>query len=271
MAATTILNFLFPPPPSLLVNAMSVISACSLALIGLSEALGRHLNYSKFWNVNPPTGSKGWWRGTTLSSRAGMLLLYAPAAAAAAASFFVPGAVVGARAQLLCAALAVHFFKRLFEVLFIHQYSGRMLLGSAIPITFSYTVSTVSMIYAQYLSRDMAEPAVNLEYAGIVLFLIGIAGNFYHHYLLSKLRQKGDKGYKIPRGGLFELVLCPHYLFEIIGFYGVAMIAQTIYSVSFALGTTFYLVGRSAATRKWYLSKFENFPREVKALVPYIF
>lgn len=158
-----------------------------------------------------------------------------------------------------------------FQVLFVHQYSGRMRLESAIPISFSYFTATVSMIYAQYLSQDMVEPAIDLKYPGLALFLIGIAGNFYHHLLLSKLRQKGDKGYKIPTGGLFGLVICPHYLFEIIGFYGISLIAQTVYSLSFSLGTTLYLSGRSLATRKWYLSKFENFPKEVKTLMPYIF
>lgn len=260
------LNFLFPPPPSLIVSAMSVISVTSLAYSGISEVRGKHLGYSKFWANNQSAEN-----GATISSRAGMLLLYSPAALAAAASFFVPGVVVGVRAQLLGWALAVHFFKRVFEVLFIHQYSGRMLLESAIPISFSYCISTVSMIYAQYLSQDMPEPAIDLKYPGLALFLIGIAGNFYHHVLLSKLRQKNDKAYKIPKGGLFGLVICPHYLFEIIGFYGVALIAQTVYSFAFALGTTFYLMGRSSATKKWYLSKFEDFPREIKNLVPYIF
>lgn len=69
------------------------------------------------------------------------------------------------------------------------------------------------MIYAQYLTQGISEPSFNLEYAGVVLFLVGILGNFYHHFLLSKLRVKGDKGYKIPKGGLFSLVICPHYLF----------------------------------------------------------
>jgi len=67
----------------------------------------------------------------------------------------------------------------LFQVLFIHQHSGQMLLGTAIPVSFSYFISTVSMIYAQYLSRDMTEPAINLKYPGLALFLIGVIGNLY--------------------------------------------------------------------------------------------
>lgn len=142
---------------------------------------------------------------------------------------------------------------------------------AAITVTTSYFLSTVTTIYAQHLSRELPEPAIDLEYAGIGLFLLGIGGNFYHHVLLSKLRSGGEKQYRIPQGGLFGWVICPHYLFEILGFFGISCISQTLYSFSFTFGTAFYLIGRSYATWKWYKSKFDDFPKNVKALVPYIF
>ena len=163
------------------------------------------------------------------------------------------------------------YLPHFLQILFVHKYSGGMVLDSGILISLSYTLSTATMIYIQHLVQGSMEPSIDLKYPGILLFLVGIYGNFYHHLLLSRLRRKDEKGYKIPRGGLFHLVICPHYLFEIIGFIGVSFISQTLYASSFTLGTTVYLIGRSYATRKWYLSKFENFPREVKALVPYIF
>ena len=105
----------------------------------------------------------------------------------------------------------------------------------------------------------------------MLVFAVGNTGNFYHHLLLSRLRAGGgDKEYKIPRGGLFELVACPHYLFEIVAFFGFAMISQTLYALTVALGTAAYLAGRSYTTRKWYASKFEDFPASIKALVPYV-
>ncbi|RWV89150.1 hypothetical protein GW17_00048716 [Ensete ventricosum] len=148
-----------------------------------------------------------------------------------------------------------------------------MMVDTAIPISLGYFLNTVCMIYAQYLTQGgVPEPAVDLKYAGVVLFLVGITGNFYHHYLLSKLREKkGDKRYRIPKGGLFRLVVCPHYLFEILGFVGVSLISQTVFAFSVAAGTVFYLMGRSYATRRWYLSKFQDFPKQVKALIPYVY
>lgn len=140
-------------------------------------------------------------------------------------------------------------------------------------ISLSYSVFTATSIYAQHLSRGLPDPEIDLTYAGVAFFLIGMAGNFYHHLILSRLRSQrgGEKEYRIPRGGLFDYVTCPHYLFEIIAFAGLSFISQTIYSFSFTLATIIYLMGRSYVTRRWYLSKFEDFPRGVKALIPFVF
>ena len=149
-----------------------------------------------------------------------------------------------------------------------------MMVGTAMVISMGYLSSTSSMVYAQNLSQGLEEPLIDLKYIGVLLFLIGISGNFYHHYLLAQLRDHEKSGvskeYKIPEGGLFNLVICPHYLFEIIVFLGLSFISQTFHSFSVAIGTMLYLVGRSFATWHWYLSKFEDFPQGVKALIPYV-
>ncbi|KAI3517104.1 hypothetical protein L1887_16312 [Cichorium endivia] len=110
-------------------------------------------------------------------------------------------------------------------VLFLHKYSGSMALESAIVISLSYTLSTATMIYAQYLSKDFPEPLVDLKYVGIGIFVVGIIGNFYHHNILANLRKKGKRR--------------------------ISCISQTLYAVALALGTILYLTGRSYATREW--------------------
>jgi steroid 5-alpha reductase family enzyme len=160
----------------------------------------------------------------------------------------------------------------LWQVLFVHRYSGSMPLGTAVGGAANYLVATATMVYAQRLSCGVQDPPVDLRGPGVVVFAVGLAGNFYHHCLLSRLRADdgGGKGYKIPRGGLFGLVACPNYLFEIVGLFGVAMIAQTVYALAYATGAAAYLAGRSCATRRWYQSKFDEFPARIKALVPYV-
>ncbi|XP_024026264.1 steroid 5-alpha-reductase DET2 isoform X2 [Morus notabilis] len=269
--ASILTRIMLPTPPSLYVNYSSLITTAVISFIGLSEAFGSHLGYSKFFNL----GSQNQNYRVKLSSRIGMLLLYTPSFLAALASLvlLLPHHK-DARFLLLSLALTIHYFKRDFEVLFIHKYSGGMALGSAILISLSYFSSTAHLIYFHYKlyptqlgknQHDNQQPNIDMKYIGVLLFLIGISGNFYHHFLLSKLRKNGEKekSYKIPRGGLFGLVICPHYLFEIIEFVGFCFISQTLYSFCFTIGTIFYLMGRSYATRKWYLSKFEDFPKEI--------
>lgn len=261
------LSFMYPWPESMLVSAIAVTSFIGLTCTGIFEVKGKHLNYSKFWNATPPSVVTKF----RLSSKLGMFLLYLPSVVAAVVALSFPAILGDQRCLSVSLALGLHFLKRDLEVLFIHKFSGNIMLDSIVLISFSYCLNTVFIIYAQFLAREIPEPAVDLWFAGLVLFIVGMAGNFYHHYLLSKLRKEGEKEYKIPKGGLFDLVICPHYLFEIIDLFGISFMSQTVHGFAFALSSTFYLAGRSYATRRWYLSKFKNFPKHVKALIPFIF
>lgn len=268
MAIPVIERFIYSPQESLVLITAVLINGVALYTAGFMETRGTHMQYSKFWNQMKSSSDSQ--TPAKVSSRIGMLIFYTPA--------FL-GGVIGLvlfpdeslRFVLLASCLTIHFLKRDLEVLFIHKYSGSIAVDHSIVISFLYFITTAGIIYAQYLSRELPEPSVDLKYAGVALFLIGITGNFYHHYILSQLRKAGEKAYKIPRGGLFSLVICPHYLFEILGFLGICFISQTIYAFFFTLGMTVYLVGRSYATRKWYLEKFEDFPKDVRALIPYVY
>ncbi|XP_022746561.1 very-long-chain enoyl-CoA reductase-like isoform X1 [Durio zibethinus] len=254
-------------PSSLMVTAASVFTLIYVGILGVLEIGGIHLKYSKFFNTGSSAAASS---RIKVPSRVGMFLLYTPAFLVGLASFWLfPDGDL--RFLFLRSAVTIHFFKRDFEVVFVHKYSGEMAVDSMIIILFSYFTVSSSLIYIQVLTQGLPQPSLDLKYPGILLFLIAITGNFYHHYLLSKLRAKGGKDYKIPKGGLFGLVICPHYLFEILGFLGISLISQTLYSFCVSLGLALYLMGRSYVTRRWYLSKFDDFPKEVKALIPYVF
>ncbi|XP_009763848.1 uncharacterized protein LOC107822323 [Nicotiana tabacum] len=262
-------SFLYEEPSSI-ITAITVVTFTFLAYLGISEIIGKHLQYSKFWNANANSASSSNFLQAKLSSRIGMLILYTPACIMGFASFLLyPNG--GTRFMILKSAVTIHFLKRDLEVLFVHKYSGGMVLGSVLIISSAYFMLAAVMTYIQHLIQGYTEPEIDLKYIGLLIFVVGISGNFYHHYLLSKLRDNREKGYKIPHGGLFGLVICPHYLFEILGLLGIAFISQTSFSFCCAVGCALYLMGRSYVTRKWYLSKFEKFPKNVKALIPFVF
>ena len=115
---------------------------------------------------------------------------------------------------------------------------------------------------------------------GLIAFTIGELGNLYHHYLLSTLRKDSTKNemkaevpaksnYSIPKGALFEYVTMPHYLFELIAWLGIAIVAQD-FNVFMVFASMFtYLLTRAKATKTWYLKNVENYPVERKFLIPF--
>lgn len=108
---SVMLNFLFPPPPSLFVSTMSVIGLTSLSSAGYMEIKGKHMQYSKFLNVGVVKKEDN----TKLSSRNGMLFSYTPAFLVGLASLLVFHDQ-DLRFMLLASALTAHFLKRVFEV-----------------------------------------------------------------------------------------------------------------------------------------------------------
>ena len=116
---------------------MSVVGLVAVSYCGLAEVRGKHLQYSKFWNVQSKGKGK---EGIKLSSRAGMLLLYTPAFVAGAASLaFYPSPSL--RFWLLSWALTIHFLKRVLEV-----SKDYCFIRSSISFLFLCALSSVQVV-----------------------------------------------------------------------------------------------------------------------------
>ncbi|KAI5064531.1 hypothetical protein GOP47_0021201, partial [Adiantum capillus-veneris] len=263
-----------PRTDPLSLKALDVGCAIYFIWMLAGEVRGDGLRYSKFAKA----------AGLTWPSRVGMAVMYLP-------SFLLPSAFLllklshsrllpsacTTRLLLTSSALSLHFFKRVLEVLFVHKYSGSMEVKMSILISGAYATATGVILYAQQLAAESnQEPPIDLMKWGVGVFVVGITGNFYHHYLLATLRSEkkpsnGASQYKIPQGGLFRWVVCPHYLCESIGFFGVAMIAQTFIALLTAVGMSASLCARSYKTKEWYLKKIDGFPAHRKPFFPFLF
>ena len=110
------------------------------------------------------------------------------------------------------------------------------------------------------------------------LFILGIAGNGYHHMLLAKLRKTSKSGensvkYLAPRGGLFEYVAAPHYLFELLTWLGIAFTSENLNAFLVFVSMSSYLAGRSVAQNQWNRQTFSEteWPSTRRNLIPAIF
>lgn len=109
---------------------------------------------------------------------------------------------------------------------------------------------------------------------GILLFFTGMAINIHSDSILLHLRGRPingrRQGYKIPRGGMFEYVSCANYFGEILEWSGYALACGTVAGAAFALFTFCNIGPRAYNHHKWYLSKFEDYPKSRKAVIPFI-
>lgn len=107
--------------------------------------------------------------------------------------------------------------------------------------------------------------------AGLVVFVGGMAVNVWSDMVLVGLKKEG-RGYRVPRGGLFELVSCPNYFGEIVEWFGWALMTWSWAGLGFFLYTCANLVPRARANHRWYLDKFgEDYPKGRKAVIPFLY
>lgn len=106
---------------------------------------------------------------------------------------------------------------------------------------------------------------------GIIMFLLGMYINLKADNHLIGLRKKGDTGYQIPEGFLFKYISSPNLLGEIIEWTGFAVMAWNLPALSFALWTFANLVPRALNHHHWYQKHFADYPKNRKAIFPFIF
>jgi protein-S-isoprenylcysteine O-methyltransferase Ste14 len=106
---------------------------------------------------------------------------------------------------------------------------------------------------------------------GVLVFAAGFFINQQSDAILMRLRAETPKGeYRIPRGGLFERVSSPNYLGEILEWLGFAIASWSPAGALFALWTFANLAPRAISNHRWYRQQFPDYPKERKALVPFV-
>lgn len=106
---------------------------------------------------------------------------------------------------------------------------------------------------------------------GSCVFMIGFGINYWADEKLMNLRKPGETGYKIPRGGLFELISSPNLFGEIVEWTGFAIMAWNLPAASFAIWTFANLVPRAAAHHRFYKERFEDYPAGRKRVIPFLY
>ncbi len=179
---------------------------------------------------------------------------------------------------VLAGAWVFHFARRTAEALFVHRYSGRPVPPLDYLVEYLYYWGFAYWIARGLNAATPGEEATLWLALGLAIFVVGEAGNAWAHQKLRALRASfGSSEKKVPQGGAFELVACPHYLFEITSWVGFALMTRVIGAYAFlGLGAAIlatYARSRHLAYRKEFDGRDGRalYPTSRRALVPLVF
>ncbi|XP_051748679.1 3-oxo-5-alpha-steroid 4-dehydrogenase 2a [Ctenopharyngodon idella] len=162
-------------------------------------------------------------------------------------------------------------------------YSGASFIPCSCAVVFNNrkfardrkTFTALDLLLA-LLSEDLCvlltdqRQTVSSPHCGVLMFFSGMAINIHSDYILRNLRKPGEVSYKIPRGGMFELVSGANFFGEIIEWCGYAVASWSFPAFSFALFTICSIGPRAYHHHRYYLEKFKDYPKSRKAVIPFL-
>ena len=224
--------------------------------------------------VSAPYGrhvKPGW--GPTVSNRLGWIIMESPGLIIMPSLFFLGTAVKTPVHYILLAFYLCHYLNRcLIFPLRTRTQGKRMpvaIMGSA--IFFNLVNTSIMGIWLGWFATYSVEWLWSWQFiVGMLLFAIGVAINVDSDNRLLRLRKPGETGYKIPQGGLFRWISCPNLFGEIVEWAGYALMGWNLAVLSFAVWTFANLAPRAMDHHRWYLGRFEDYPKERKGFLPFL-
>jgi protein-S-isoprenylcysteine O-methyltransferase Ste14 len=228
-------------------------------LLFVSAPYGRHVR-------------KGW--GPSIPNRLGWVLMELPSMLCFATFFLLGPGKPAPVTWLFFAVWIAHYTNRSLIFPFRTRTKGKTmpLVISLFAVIFNLVNGSLNGFYlsnfrAQYTADWLVDPRF---ITGAVVLALGVIINVRSDRKLLRLRNSAGNGYKIPYGGFFNYVSCPNFFGEILEWTGFAIMVWNPAGLAFALWTFFNLLPRGLDHHRWYRQNFEDYPKERKAVVPFL-
>ena len=217
-------------------------------------------------------GSRGW--GATISSRWGWRFMEAPAALVILICALFAEPCLGAIPWVLLGLWEVHYFYRAFIYPSRRRDGDRCMpwmivaMGMLFNGVNGYLNGRWLFAFAPgYGAGWWTWPGTWL---GLALYGGGMWINRQADAQLRALRKEREAGYGLPQRGMFRWIDCPNYFGELIQWVGWGFLCRSAAAWAFAVWTAANLVPRARSHHRWYRERFPDYPRDRKALLPYV-
>jgi 3-oxo-5-alpha-steroid 4-dehydrogenase 1 len=220
--------------------------------------------------------------GAALDPRLGWMLMELPASVVFFATFFRGPNWDRPFPLFFLFVWSCHYLNRGFLMpLFMRVPAGQKNSFSLVVIAIGWCVTSLhGYLNAAWVTRFA--PNVGWSWfadprfiVGVTLYYAGLIGNLHADHVLRTLRTKdevarGERHYRIPHGGLFELVTNASYFAELVLWAGLAIFSWSPAGVFIFAISCANLVPRAIATHRWYNEKFADYPTTRRVLIPYV-
>jgi 3-oxo-5-alpha-steroid 4-dehydrogenase 1 len=209
--------------------------------------------------------SKKW--GISIDNKLGWIIMELPALVVCPAIYFYFKIDFDISIMFICLWI-IHYFNRTIIFPFRIKTKGKKMPLAIVLSAFFFNIVN-GLINGYFLSNINLHSVSIFLITGFLLFVLGLYINISSDNKLINLR-KIKKGYFVPKGGLFKYISCPNFFGEILEWFGFALMTFNIGSLSFFIWTCCNLIPRALAHHKWYKNKFNEYPKERKAILPFL-
>lgn len=210
--------------------------------------------------------------GMMIPNKRGWLLMELPVLLVLWYFVFTASRTIEEASWIMIALFSFHYFNRVFIFPFRLRTEGKkMPLLIMLSAVFFNLVNGFSFgYYFSHFAAYASDWFLDLRFIiGAILFFMGMFINWKADNILIHLRKPGETGYKIPRGWLFEKISCPNLFGEMLEWLGFAVLCWNLPALTFFIWTTANLIPRAISHHKWYKEKFNEYPTDRKAIIPF--
>ena len=241
-----------------------------LVLIWIGVAL---VTFPFLLKIRTPYGrhtTKGW--GPMIDNKLGWFIMEFPTLALFVYFYLTGPLEKDIYKWIIFSVFALHYVNRIFIFPFRTRTKNKKmpLIIALSAVFFNLVNGSINGYWLGWFAEPYYQIALLHFIPGIIIFITGFSINQYADNKLINLRKKGDTGYYIPKGGLFNYISCPNFFGEIIEWTGFAIMAWSLPAFSFMIWTMANLIPRAINHHQWYKEKFDNYPDKRKAIIPYV-
>ena len=209
--------------------------------------------------------SKKW--GISIDNKLGWIIMELPALLICPGIYFYLKIDFDYSMFFIC-LWTIHYFNRTIIYPLRIKTNGKKIPLAIVLSALFFNIINGS-INGYFLSNINLDSVSIFLIIGFLLFVTGLYVNISSDNKLINLR-KIKKGYFVPKGGLFKYISCPNFFGEILEWFGFALMTFNIGSLSFFIWTCCNLIPRGLAHHSWYKNKFNEYPKERKAILPFL-